>query len=116
MGCAILGDDGSYAVATIRRGPDPRRHHTDAWRPAQIRLTLFGTAFTQRLITQTDFPGDPLLAFGPICQSITDPAARARVIGAFDHALPSPETSLGDRWDIVLTDPQGHVDGERGSS
>jgi protocatechuate 3,4-dioxygenase beta subunit len=48
------------------------------------------------------FPGDPLLAFDPIYQSVPDPAARARLVATFDLALAQPYVALGYRFDIVL--------------
>ncbi|GAA1353897.1 protocatechuate 3,4-dioxygenase subunit beta [Streptomyces beijiangensis] len=97
--------DGSYSFTTIRPGAYPWRNHENAWRPAHIHFSLFGTAFTQRLITQMYFPGDPLFAYDPILQSVTDDAARARLVAAYDHSLSRPEFSLGYRWDIVLDGP-----------
>ncbi|GAB3135799.1 protocatechuate 3,4-dioxygenase subunit beta [Marisediminicola antarctica] len=106
VGRAITGDDGGYRFTTIRPGPYPWLNHVNAWRPAHIHFSLFGTAFTQRLITQMYFPGDPLFALDPIYQSITDPAARARLLGHYTHDDSVPEFSLGYRWDIVLTGPR----------
>jgi protocatechuate 3,4-dioxygenase beta subunit len=106
VGRAITGDDGEYAFTTIKPGPYPWKNHLNAWRPAHIHFSLFGTAFTQRLVTQMYFPGDPLFALDPIYQSIADPAARARLIGNYDHDRSVPEFSLGYRWDIVLTGPK----------
>ena len=103
VGRAITGDDGSYAFRTIKPGPYPWRNHSNAWRPAHIHFSLFGSEFTQRLVTQMYFPGDPLFALDPIYQSIADPAARERLIGHYDHDSSVPEQSLGYRWDIVLT-------------
>ncbi len=40
----------------IKPGPYPWGNHTNAWRPAHIHFSVFGTAFTQRLITQMYFP------------------------------------------------------------
>ncbi|WP_329116992.1 protocatechuate 3,4-dioxygenase subunit beta [Streptomyces sp. NBC_01465] len=97
--------DGSYSFTTIKPGAYPWRNHENAWRPAHIHFSLFGTAFTQRLITQMYFPGDPLFAYDPILQSVTDEAARARLVATYDHALSRPEFSLGYRWDIVLDGP-----------
>ncbi|MEV0096652.1 protocatechuate 3,4-dioxygenase subunit beta [Streptomyces sp. NPDC050738] len=97
--------DGSYSFTTIKPGAYPWRNHENAWRPAHIHFSLFGTAFTQRLITQMYFPGDPLFAYDPILHSVTDDAARARLVATYDHALSSPEFSLGYRWDIVLDGP-----------
>jgi protocatechuate 3,4-dioxygenase beta subunit len=106
VGRAITGDNGEYHFQTIKPGPYPWRNHLNAWRPAHIHFSLFGSAFTQRLVTQMYFPGDPLFALDPIYQSIADPAARARLIGQYDHSLSVPECSLGYRWDIVLTGPR----------
>lgn len=103
VGRAITGDDGSYRFVTIKPGPYPWRNHRNAWRPAHIHFSLFGSQFTQRLVTQMYFPSDPLFALDPIFQSISDPAARERLIARYDHDLSQPEWSLGYRWDIVLT-------------
>jgi protocatechuate 3,4-dioxygenase beta subunit len=105
VGRAITGDNGEYSFQTIKPGPYPWRNHLNAWRPAHIHFSLFGNAFTQRLVTQMYFPSDPLFALDPIYQSIADPAARQRLIGTYDHNLSVPEYSLGYRWDIVLTGP-----------
>lgn len=106
VGRAITGDDGEYRFTTIKPGPYPWLNHVNAWRPAHIHFSLFGTAFTQRLITQMYFPGDPLFPLDPIYQSITDSAARARLIGRYEHDDSVPEFSRGYRWDIVLTGPR----------
>jgi protocatechuate 3,4-dioxygenase beta subunit len=106
VGRTLTDDDGRYLFTTIKPGPYPWRNHLNAWRPAHIHFSLFGTAFTQRLITQMYFPSDPLFALDPIYQSITDPAARQRLIAAYDHDLSAPEWAMGYRWDIVLTGPR----------
>jgi protocatechuate 3,4-dioxygenase beta subunit len=102
-GRCLTGADGSYRFQTIKPGPYPWRNHLNAWRPAHIHFSLFGTDFTQRLVTQMYFPGDPLFALDPIYQSIGDQRARDRLLAAYDHDLTTPEFSLGYRWDIVLT-------------
>ncbi|MER5208342.1 protocatechuate 3,4-dioxygenase subunit beta [Streptomyces sp. NPDC002825] len=104
-GRCLTDDDGTYRFTTIRPGAYPWRNHTNAWRPAHIHFSLFGSAFTQRLVTQMYFPGDPLFAYDPILQSVTDDAARARLVAAYDHELTTPEHALGYRWDIVLDGP-----------
>jgi protocatechuate 3,4-dioxygenase, beta subunit len=104
-GRALTGPDGSYHFTTIRPGAYPWRNHDNAWRPAHIHFSVFGTAFAQRLVTQMYFPGDPLFPYDPILQSVTDDAARQRLVAAYDHALSRPEWSLGYRWDIVLDGP-----------
>jgi protocatechuate 3,4-dioxygenase, beta subunit len=102
-GRCLTGADGAYKFTTIRPGPYPWRNHRNAWRPAHIHFSLFGTSFTQRLVTQMYFPGDPLLALDPIYQSIIDAKARDALIASYDHAASVPELSLGYRWDVILT-------------
>jgi protocatechuate 3,4-dioxygenase beta subunit len=102
-GRCLTDADGRYSFTTIKPGPYPWRNHRNAWRPAHIHFSVFGTEFTQRVVTQMYFPGDPLHDLDPIYQSITDPAARQRLVATYDHDLTRPEWSLGYRWDIVLT-------------
>jgi protocatechuate 3,4-dioxygenase, beta subunit len=101
-GRALTDDEGRYRFVTIKPGAYPWRNHTNAWRPAHIHFSLFGTAFTQRLVTQMYFPGDPLFGLDPIFQSVTDEKAQQRLIAAYDHDVTEPEWALGYRWDIVL--------------
>jgi protocatechuate 3,4-dioxygenase, beta subunit len=103
MGRCLTDAEGTYRFTTIKPGPYPWKNHLNAWRPAHIHFSLFGTDFTQRLITQMYFPGDPLFALDPIYQSITDPSARERLVATYDHDVTQPEWSTGYRWDIVLT-------------
>ena len=103
MGRCLTDDEGRYSFTTIKPGPYPWRNHRNAWRPAHIHFSLFGTEFTQRMVTQMYFPGDPLFALDPIYRSILDPAARARLVATYDHDLTRPEWCTGYRWDIVLT-------------
>jgi protocatechuate 3,4-dioxygenase beta subunit len=101
-GRTLTDDEGRYRFVTIKPGAYPWKNHPNAWRPAHIHLSLFGRAFAQRLVTQMYFPGDPLFAYDPIFQSVRDPAARERLISAFDLATTVPEWALGYRFDIVL--------------
>jgi protocatechuate 3,4-dioxygenase beta subunit len=48
------------------------------------------------------FPGDPLLPFDPIFNSVPDPRARERMISSFDLDLTQPEWALGYRFDVVV--------------
>jgi protocatechuate 3,4-dioxygenase, beta subunit len=93
---------GRYRFVTIKPGAYPWRNHHNAWRPAHIHFSLFGRAFTQRLVTQMYFPADPLFPLDPIFNSIPDPQARERLIATFDIDLTEPDWALGYRWDIVL--------------
>ncbi len=102
-GRCLTDDDGNYRFTTIKPGPYPWKNHHNAWRPAHIHFSLFGTAFTQRMITQMYFPGDPLFVLDPIYQSITDQKARDRLVASYDHDVSVHEWSTGYRWDIVLT-------------
>ena len=82
-GRTITDDEGRYRFVTIRPGAYPWKNHHNAWRPAHIHFSLFGTSFLTRLITQMYFPGDPLLPLDPIFNSIPDERARARLIAGF---------------------------------
>ncbi len=105
VGRCLTDDQGRYRFTTVKPGAYPWRNHDNAWRPAHIHFSLFGTAFSQRLITQMYFPGDPLFRYDPIIQSVTDDRVRERLVAAYDHDLSTPEFSLGYRWDIVLDGP-----------
>jgi protocatechuate 3,4-dioxygenase beta subunit len=100
-GRTLSDAEGRYRFITIRPGAYPWRNHDNAWRPAHIHLSVFGPAFATRLVTQMYFPGDPLLAFDPIFNSVPD-AARHRLVSAFDLSITSPEWALGYRFDLVL--------------
>ncbi|GAB2903353.1 protocatechuate 3,4-dioxygenase subunit beta [Neomicrococcus lactis] len=103
VGRAITGPNGEYKFTTIKPAPYPWKNHHNAWRPAHIHFSLFGTDFTQRMITQMYFPGDPLFSLDPIYQSITDQKARDRLVAKYDHSVTSHEWNTGYSWDIVLT-------------
>jgi protocatechuate 3,4-dioxygenase beta subunit len=101
-GRTVTDDDGRYRFVTVKPGAYPWRNHPNAWRPAHIHFSLFGRAFTQRLVTQMYFPGDPLFAYDPIFQSVRDPAARERLVARLDLDETTPEWALGYTWDVVL--------------
>ncbi len=101
-GRTLTDDDGRYRFVTVKPGAYPWRNHPNAWRPAHIHFSVFGRAFTQRLVTQMYFPGDPLFAYDPIFQSVRDPAARERLVATLDLDETTPEWALGYTWDIVL--------------
>jgi protocatechuate 3,4-dioxygenase, beta subunit len=101
-GRCLTDDEGRYRFVTIKPGPYPWRNHSNAWRPAHIHLSLFGRAFTQRLVTQMYFPGDPLFYQDPIFNGVRDEAARKRMISVYDHDTTVEEWATGYRFDIVL--------------
>jgi protocatechuate 3,4-dioxygenase beta subunit len=103
VGRCITGPNGEYKFTTIKPAPYPWKNHHNAWRPAHIHFSLFGTDFTQRMITQMYFPGDPLFPLDPIYKAITDQDARDRLVATYDHSVTSHEWNTGYRWDIVLS-------------
>jgi protocatechuate 3,4-dioxygenase, beta subunit len=103
-GCGrVLTDQhGRYRFVSIKPGAYPWGNHQNAWRPQHIHFSLFGAGLLTRLVTQMYFPGDPLLEFDPIFNSIPDENARRRLIPKFDWETTQPDYALGYRFDIVL--------------
>jgi protocatechuate 3,4-dioxygenase, beta subunit len=101
-GRCLTDAEGRYRFVTIKPGAYPWGNHRNAWRPAHIHFSLLGRAFTQRLVTQMYFPGDPLFAHDPILNSVPDPRGRERLVGRLDMSVTQPDWALGYEWDIVL--------------
>ena len=101
-GRCMTDSGGRYRFVTIKPGAYPWKNHLNAWRPAHMHFSLFGRAFTQRLITQMYFPGDPLFAQDPIFNSVPGQQGRESLIARFDLGVTQPEWALGYQWDIVL--------------
>ena len=101
-GRLLTDSAGRYRLITVKPGAYPWRNHPNAWRPAHIHFSVFGRAFTQRLVTQMYFPGDPLFEYDPIFNSVRDPAARELMVARFDLEATEPEWALAYRWDVVL--------------
>jgi protocatechuate 3,4-dioxygenase beta subunit len=101
-GQMLTDDDGAFRFLTIKPGAYPWRNSPNAWRPAHIHFSLFGSRNDSRLVTQMYFPGDPLLAYDPVIHAIADPAARERLVSRFDPDLTEEEWALGFRFEIVL--------------
>ncbi len=101
-GRCLTDDEGRYRFVTIRPGAYTWQNHANAWRPAHVHFSLFGTAFVSRLVTQMYFPDDPLFAYDPIFNSVPDTGDRQRLVSAFDLDTTVPEWALGFSWDIVL--------------
>jgi len=104
-GRTLTDEHGAYRFITIKPGAYPWLNHDNAWRPAHIHFSVFGRAFISRLVTQMYFPGDPLLAFDPVYQSVPDEKARQRMISKFDLETTQPHWALGFKFDIVLRGP-----------
>lgn len=101
-GRCLTNNEGRYRFITIKPGAYPWKNHRNAWRPAHIHFSLFGSQFRSRLVTQMYFPGDPLMPRDPILQSIPDQVGRERLVSQFDPETTVPEWALAYRWDIVL--------------
>ena len=43
-GRAVTNDDGEYLFTTIKPGAYPWKNHVNAWRPAHIHFSVFGSA------------------------------------------------------------------------
>lgn len=101
-GRVLTNDRGEYQFLSIRPGAYPWENHPNAWRPAHIHFSVFGSCFLSRLVTQMYFPGDPLTPFDPVLNGVPDEQARERLIAAYDHTVTQPGVALGYRFEIVL--------------
>jgi len=101
-GRTLTDENGVYRFVTIKPGAYPWRNHQNAWRPAHIHFSLFGPAFCTRLVTQMYFPGDPLIPYDPVLQSIPDEKGRQRLVAQFDLDTTQPDWALGYQFNIVL--------------
>ncbi|HEY2058781.1 MAG TPA: protocatechuate 3,4-dioxygenase subunit beta [Amycolatopsis sp.] len=102
LGRALTDADGRYEFTTIKPGAYPWKNHDNAWRPAHIHFSVFGAAFTQRLVTQMYFPDDPLFGQDPIFNSIPDEKVRQRMISRFDLERTEEQWALAFQFDIVV--------------
>jgi protocatechuate 3,4-dioxygenase, beta subunit len=102
VGRCLTDAEGRYEFVTIKPGAYPWGNHYNAWRPAHIHFSLFGRAFTQRLVTQMYFPDDPLFFQDPIFNSVRDAKDRRRMISRYNHEITKEQWALGFEWDIVL--------------
>lgn len=101
-GRVLTDSEGYYFYRTIKPGPYPWRNFLNSWRPAHIHLSLFGSGFAQRLITQMYFEGDPLIWKDPMAMGIPDKGAIERLIAPLDFNAATPNDMLAYRFDIVL--------------
>jgi protocatechuate 3,4-dioxygenase beta subunit len=100
-GRCVTDADGRYRFVTIKPGAYPWANHRNAWRPPHIHLSLFGPTIATRLVTQMFFPGDPLLAYDPIFNSVPA-SARDRLVAQFSLDATQEGYALGYAFDIVL--------------
>lgn len=100
-GRCLTDPEGRYRFYSIRPGAYPWGNHPNAWRPNHIHFSLFGPSIATRVVTQMYFPGDPLLAFDPIFESIPQ-AARSRLVSEFSLDVTEEGFALGYVFDIVL--------------
>ncbi len=107
LGRTVTDAEGRYEFVSIKPGAYPWGNHDNAWRPAHIHFSLFGLAFTQRLVTQMYFPDDPLFEHDPIFNAVPDEAARRRMVSSFDMGRTVPQWALAFRFDIVLRGRDG---------
>jgi protocatechuate 3,4-dioxygenase, beta subunit len=101
-GRTLTDENGYYFFRTVKPGAYPWRNWVNNWRPAHIHLSVFGTGFVQRLITQMYFEGDPLIAHCPILKAIPDQRAIDQLIAPLDLNAGIPLDSLAYKFDIVL--------------
>ena len=101
-GRCLTDADGRYRFVTVKPGAYPWANLDNAWRPAHIHFSIFGRLFTQRLVTQMYFPGDPLFELDPIFNSVRDPRSRSLLVARFELAATEPFWALAYHWDIVL--------------
>lgn len=101
-GRTITDENGYYFFRTIKPGAYPWRNWVNNWRPAHIHVSVFGSSFSQRLITQLYFEGDPLIPLCPIVATIPDPDAIQQLIARLDMNASVPLDCIAYKFDIVL--------------
>ncbi len=101
-GRCLTDENGYYYFRTIKPGPYPWRNYVNSWRPAHIHLSIFGPSFSQRLITQMYFEGDPLIDICPIVKTIPDEEAIKRLVAPMDLNASIPLDCRAYKFDIVL--------------
>lgn len=101
-GRTLTDENGYYYFRTVKPGAYPWRNYVNSWRPAHIHVSVFGSSFSQRLITQMYFEGDPLIKACPIIRTIPDQEAIDRLIAPLDLNAAIPLDCLAYKFDIVL--------------
>ena len=101
-GRTLTDENGYFFFRTVKPGAYPWRNMVNNWRPAHIHVSVFGSGFVQRLITQCYFEGDPLIPICPIVQTIPDQDAIERLTAKLDLNATIPLDSIAYKFDIVL--------------
>lgn len=101
-GRTLTDETGYYFFRTVKPGAYPWRNHGNNWRPAHVHVSLFGSGFAQRLVTQCYFEGDPLIPLCPIVRTIPDADAIAGLTARLDLQTTIPFDCIAYRFDIVL--------------
>jgi protocatechuate 3,4-dioxygenase beta subunit len=101
-GRTLTDEQGRYTFRTIRPGPYPWPNGVNDWRPAHVHFSIFGHAFTQRLLTQMYFEGDPMIWQCPIVGGIPDRVAVECLIARLDREATLPMDAMAYAFDIVL--------------
>lgn len=101
-GRTLTDENGHYYFRTVKPGAYPWRNMVNNWRPAHVHVSVFGSSFVQRLITQCYFEGDPLIPICPIVQTIPDPDAIEQLTAKLDLKATIPLDTIAYRFDIVL--------------
>ncbi len=101
-GRTVTNAEGRYEFLTIRPGAYPWPNGPNDWRPMHIHISVFGSGFGQRLITQMYFEGDPLIARCPIVNTIKDGSAIEQLVAPLDMSAAIPMDCLAYRFDITL--------------
>ena len=101
-GRTLTDENGAFRFRTVKPGAYPWRNMVNNWRPAHIHVSVFGSGFVQRLITQCYFEGDPLIPICPIVQTIPDQEAIEQLTARLDLNATVPLDSIAYKFDIVL--------------
>ena len=103
-GCGRMLTDanGYYHYRTVRPGAYPWRNRINDWRPAHIHYSISGDGWSQRLITQMYFEGDPMIAIDPILRIVPSEEQIRGLIAQQDPSAFVPLDSRAYRFDITL--------------
>lgn len=101
-GRTLTDENGYYYFRTVKPGAYPWRNWVNNWRPAHIHMSIFGSAFCQRLITQCYFEGDPLIPECTIVKTIPDPGAIEQLIAKLDMNATIPLDTIAYKFDVIL--------------